>query len=92
VRAKKERAGENDDGRYKKIRISRAKKAESVYLFLGKTSLRNKLSIDRSIDRSIEGGLFERASEEEEEKSRRTFFSRRLTLRPVVFDVLRWFL
>jgi hypothetical protein len=64
-----------------------------VYLFLGKTSSRNKLSIDRSIDRSIEGGLFERASEEEEEeKSRQTFFSRRLTLRPVVFRVLRWFL
>jgi len=64
-----------------------------VYLLLGKTSSRNKLSIDRSIDRSIEGGLFERASkEEEEEKSRQTFFSRRLTLRPVVFRVLRWFL
>jgi len=53
----------------------------------------NSRSIDRSIDRSIEGGLFERASEEEEEeKSRQTFFSRRLTLRPVVFRVLRWFL
>jgi hypothetical protein len=52
-----------------KIRISRAKKAESVYLFLGKTSSRNKLSIDRSIDRSIEGGLFERAKMKKKKKN-----------------------
>jgi len=71
-----------------KIRISRFNKCVSF----SRENLVEKQTLDRSIDRSIEGGLFERASEEEEEKSRRTFFSRRLTLRPVVFRVLRWFL
>jgi hypothetical protein len=71
-----------------KIRISRFNKCVSF----SRENLVEKQTLDRSIDRSIEGGLFERASEEEEEKSRQTFFSRRLTLRPVVFRVLRWFL
>jgi len=73
-----------------KIRISRFNKCVSF----SRENLVEKQTLDRSIDRSIDRrwSLFERASEEEEEKSRRTFFSRRLTLRPVVFRVLRWFL
>ena len=78
-------------------RKERARKSGKRFLYLlaGKTSLRNKLGLcDRIRARSIKGrGLFERAKKKKNHKTHaRTFFSRRLTLRLVVFRLVHWFL